>query len=173
MHASPHLHGRPWWAVECSRVVSLFLALFLSVCFSFTLLFSSHIYLHSVLNFFFHVDNAEANISCASANRGLLLSGRTHSSHRLRAQAPWRLPLLRDFCSDLPGGIQRLKYGALVLVWRGNRRWDRKESALFTIHSGARRTSGPKTSLLLSWRKFDASSAFFRPLKNRETRART
>ena len=58
-------------------VASLFLALFRSVCLTHTLLFSSHFYLYSVLNLFFHVDSAKANITCASDNRGVLLSGRT------------------------------------------------------------------------------------------------
>ena len=48
------------------------------------------------------------------------------------------------------------------------------EKPIFTtVHSGARRTSGPKTSLSLSWRNFVASSVIFRTLKNGETRART
>ena len=160
------------WLIVCSFF--LFLALFLSVCLSFTLLFSSHFYLHSDLNSFFHVDSAKANNPCASANRGVLLSGRIHSSNRLWAQAPWRLPLLGDYRNYLPGGNRRQRYGALVIVWRGTRRWDHRESALFTtVHSGARRTSGPKTSLSLLWRKFVANSVLFRPLKNGETRART
>ena len=54
------------------------------------------------------------------------------------------------------------KDGALVLVWRGTRRWDHWESAIFTtVHSGARRTSEPETNLSLSWRKFVASSVLF------------
>ena len=55
--ASPHTHGHPCCAVERLFFDSLFLALFLSVC---LLLFSSHFYLHSVLNLFVHVDNAKA-----------------------------------------------------------------------------------------------------------------
>ena len=58
--ASPHTHGHPCRAVECSFFDSLFLALFLSVCLSYPLFFSFHFYLYSVLNFFFHVDNAKA-----------------------------------------------------------------------------------------------------------------
>ena len=92
MCITPHwlkcLHARvtpfscyPWWAVDCFLVASLFLSLFLSVCLSSTLLFSSHFFLYSVLNLFFRVDNAKANITCASANRGVLLSGRIHSCH--------------------------------------------------------------------------------------------
>ena len=59
------------------------------------------------------------------------------SSHRLWAQAPWRLPLLGDYRNHLPGGIRRQGHGALVLVCRGTRRWDHRESAIFTtVHSG-------------------------------------
>ena len=55
--------------------------------------------------------------------------------------------------------IERLRRSTFVLVWRGSRRWDHQESALFTtVHSGASRTSGPKTSSSLSGRKFVASS---------------
>ena len=54
------------------------------------------------------------------------------------------------------------------------RRRDHRKSVIFTtVHSGARRTSGPETSLSLSRRKFVASSVLFRTLKNGETRART
>ena len=169
--ASCHLHRHPWWAVERLFFASLFLALFLSVCPSMTLLFSSLFYLYSVLNLFFHVDSAKAMNHCASPKRGVLLSGRIHSSHRLWAQAPWRLPLLGDFCNDLPGEIGRQRHGALVLVWRGTRRWDHRESAIFTtVHSGDSRISGPKTSLSLSWRKFVASSALFHTHQYGETR---
>ena len=104
----------------------------------------------------------------------LLHHGDVPSSHRLWVPCPWRLPLLRDFCNDLPGGIRRQRYGALVLVWRGTRQWNHRESALFTtVHSGTRRTSGPKTSLSLSWRKFVVSSVLRRTRKNGETRTRT
>ena len=50
-----------------------------------------------------------------------------NNSHRLWAQCSWRLRPLRDFCNDLPGWIRRLKDGALVLVRRGTRRWDRRQ----------------------------------------------
>ena len=36
----------------------------------------------SALNLIFHVVNAKENITCASANRGVLFCGRIHSSHR-------------------------------------------------------------------------------------------
>ena len=51
--------------------LSVFLALFLSVCLSCTLLFSSLFYLYSVLNLFFYVDNAKANNHCASPQRSI------------------------------------------------------------------------------------------------------
>ena len=50
----------PCCAVERLFFDSLFLALFLSVCLSYPLLFSFHFYLYSVLNLFFHVVNAKA-----------------------------------------------------------------------------------------------------------------
>ena len=174
VRAASHFISIPSMVSGWLFVASLFLALSFSVCLSFTLLFSSHFYLYSVLNLFFHVDNAKANNHCAFANRGVLLSGRIHSSHRLRAQAPWRLPQLGDYWNHLRGGIRRQRNGALVLVWRGTRRWDYRERAIFTtVHSRDRRISGPKTSLSLLWRKFVASLVIFRTLKNGETRART
>ena len=95
-----------------------------------------------------------------SAKWGVWPLGRKHTSHRLWAQRPWRFPPLRDFWNLLPGAIQR--HSALVLVWCRARWWDHQESALFsTVHSGARRTFGPKTSLSLLWRKFVASSVIF------------
>ena len=93
-----------------------------------------------------------------------------------RSLAPWQntlLPQVMTPSSWTTSTTRRLlkwsskrnpatRYGALVLVWRGTRRWDHRESALFTtVHSGARRISGPKTSLSLSWRKFVASSVLF------------
>ena len=106
-----------------------------------------------------------------SANWGVWPLGRKHASHRLWAQHPWRLPLLRDYWNLLPGAIQR--HGALVLVWRGTRRRDQRKRALFTtVDSG--RTSGPKTRWSLFWRKFVASSVFFCvSCKNGETHAWT
>ena len=105
----------PWWAVE--RLFLVVSSFWLSPC------VSPHFYLYSVLNFFFHVDNAKANVPCVSANWGVLLSGRIHPSHRLWAQAPWRFPQLGDYWNDLPGGIWRQGYGALVLVWRNTPAW--------------------------------------------------
>ena len=91
------------------------------------------------------------------------------------AQRPRRLPPLVDFCDDLPGWIRRHTYGAFLLVRGGTRRWDHRKSAIFTtVHSGARRTSGPKTGLSLCWRKFVSSSVFVcLSCKNDKTRAWT
>ena len=68
MHASPHPH-----AIHDERLIDrlfLFVPRFVSFRVSF-LHFSSHFYLYSVLNLFFHVDNAKANIpteeSCSLA----------------------------------------------------------------------------------------------------------
>ena len=81
-----------------------------------------------------------------------------NTSHRLWAQAPWWFPLLRDYWNLLPGAIQRCV--PLVLAWHGTQWRDHRQSALFTtVHSGARRTSGPKTSLSLLWRMFVAKSS--------------
>ena len=50
----------------------------------------------------------------------------------------------------------------------------RKALSFFTtVHSGARRTSEPETSISLFWRKFVASSFLFRTHKYGETRIRT
>ena len=65
-------------------VLSLFLALFLSVCLSYPLLFSCHFYLYSVLNLFFHVDNAKAINHWHPANWGLWPLGRIHPSQKKR-----------------------------------------------------------------------------------------
>ena len=152
----------------CPFLDSLFLALFLSVCFSYLFFF----YLNPELNLFLHVVVIGAIYHWHSANWGVWPLGRKHPSHRLWAQHLWRLPLLKDYWNLLPGAIQR--HGALVLVWRGTRRRDHRQSALFTtVHSRARRTSGPKTSLSLFWRKFVVSSVTFRTHKNGETRTRT
>ena len=151
------LHTHPCCAVDCSSVLSLFLALFLSVCLSCSLLFSSHFHLDPDLNLFLHVDNAKTINHGASANWGVWPRGRIHPSHRLWAQAPWRLPLLGDYWNLLPGAIQR--HDALVLAWRGTQWRDHRQSALFTtVHSGVRRTGGPKASLSLFWSLLPAQS---------------
>ena len=127
----------------------------------FSLLFTSSLP-HSACSdqhFLSNDNSVEGKNHCAIAQRGVLPHGDMPSSHRLRAQRPWRLPPLRDSWNDLPGGIQRRRSGALVLARRGTRRRDRRRSAIFTtFHSGARRNSGPKTSLSLSWRKFVVKS---------------
>ena len=59
MRASFHLHAIHGERLFVSRCVFV---LTFSVCFSFTLHFSSHFYLYSDLNSFFHVDIAKAII---------------------------------------------------------------------------------------------------------------
>ena len=143
------------------------LLLFLSVVY----LFSSTLYLFFSRHSIFNVDTAEGINHCASAQRA---HGDVPSSHRLWAQPPRQLRLLRDFCNDLPGWIRRHRYGAFVLVRCRTRRWDYGKSAIFTtVHSGARRTSEPETSLSLLRRKFVATSVLFRTHKYGETRVRT
>ena len=142
---------------DCPFFESLFLVLFLSVCLFYPLLFSSHFHLDPDLNLFLHVDNAKTINHGASANWGVWPPGRIHPSHRLWAQAPWRLPLLGDYWNLLPGAIQR--HDALVRAWRGTQWRDHRQSALFTtVHLGVRRTGGPKTSLSLFWSLLPAQS---------------
>ena len=76
------------WLIVCS--LSLFLALFFSVCLSFTLLFSSHFYLYSVLNLFFPVENAKANIPCASVKRGVLLPWQNSLFSQITGKRFWK-----------------------------------------------------------------------------------
>ena len=109
-----------------------------------------------------------------STEWGVWLCGQNNLFYRLWAQRDRQLRLLRDLYSDLPEWSRRRRHGTVVLVRCGTRRWDHRESALFTtVHPGARRISEPKTSLSLSWRKFDTSSVFFHTNKNGETRIRT
>ena len=80
----------------------------------------------------------------------MLLRGDTQPSHRLWAQAPWRLPLLGDYWNLLPGAIQR--HGALVLAWTIGRALS---SPLFTQEreepAGRRQADhSPEESLLSS-----------------------
>ena len=183
MHITQHwlqcLHARvtpcwchPWWVVERLFFVSSFwLSLRVSL-FHIALLFPFLLVLCAEL--FLPCGQRQGNHSLRLRQSTSIVLWQNSLLHRLWAQAPWRLPLLGDYWNDLPEGIWRQRYGALVLVWRGTRRWDHRESALFTaVHSGERRVSGPKTILSLLWRKFVASSVIFRTLKNGETRART
>ena len=126
--ASLQIHGHRWWAVDWSSVPSQFLALFLSVCLSFTLLFSSHFYVYSVLNLFFHVDNAKAKKNLRLRQSRSLVPWPNSLLPQVMSQAPRRLPLLEDYWNHLPGRIRRQGHGALVLGWRGTRRWDHRES---------------------------------------------
>ena len=65
MRASFHIH-----AIHGERLIvsRCFLVLSFSVCLSFTNLFSSHIYLHSDLHSFFHVDSSEAITTATPPN---------------------------------------------------------------------------------------------------------
>ena len=58
-----------WSSMSCVWlfVLFLFLALFLSVCLSYPLLFSSHFYLDTDVNLFLHVVDAKANVPFAFA----------------------------------------------------------------------------------------------------------
>ena len=96
--ASCHLHGHPCRVTECLIFNSLFLALFLSVCLSFPLLFS-----FPDLNFFLHTADAKESNHWHSANWGVWPLGRKHSSHKLWAQAPWRRPLLGELLKSSYG----------------------------------------------------------------------
>ena len=53
--ASHHTHGHPCCVTDCCLVASVFLALFLSVCIYYPLLFSVHFFLDPDLNLFLHV----------------------------------------------------------------------------------------------------------------------
>ena len=58
-------------------------------------------------------------------------------SRRMRSLAPWRYTILSQVMSPSssttsPGWIRRHGYGAHVLVWRGTRWWDHRESTIFT-----------------------------------------
>ena len=88
---------------------------------------------------------------------GVWSFGQQHSSHRLWGQDLRRLPLLRDHWNFHPGVLHR--HQALVFAWLGDQWRHHRQSALFTIvHSRARWTSWPLTSLSLSWRKFVVKS---------------
>ena len=144
---------------ERSLVASLFCLLPLPL---FYLL--STVYLFSVLHINFTMSNPSRKKP----------SAHPHNEEYCTMAILRQLRLLRDFCNDLPGWNRRHKYWAFVLVRCGTRRWDYRKSAIFTtVHSRARRTSEPETSLSLSWRKFVASSVLFRTHEYGETRIRT
>ena len=138
LHArvTPH-SGHPWWAVERLFLVSSF---WLSPCVSLSLCSSS-----------------QAIIPCVSA---------TQESCSL---ADFTLPtgcepkLLDEFHHSETSAMNfqdesRDKDTEPSNLCDGTRRWDYRKCAIFTtVHSGARRTSGPQTSLSLSWTKFVVS----------------
>ena len=95
--------------------------------------------------------------------------GQQRPSHKSWAQLLRRLPRVRDHWNFHPGVLHR--HQALELAWLGDQWLHHRQSALFTtVHSGARRTSGPYTSLSLSGRKFVVKSVVVcRSCKHRET----
>ena len=105
---------------------------------------------------------------------GVLHRGDIQSSHRLRAQAPRRLPLLRDFCDDLPARIRRRRYGALVLGWCRTRRLACRKIDIFTttVHSGARESVNLRQTYHSHEESLLPAQSFFTH-KNGETRTRT
>ena len=141
----------------CPFFDSLFLTLFLSVCFSYPFFF----YLNLELNLFVHV----TVIGVISHWRSLVPWPKTPLS---QVMSPIRFGDLHySETTEIFFQGQSSDTIVFVLVWHGTRRRDHRQSALFTtVHSGARRTSGPETSLSLSWRKFVASSVLFRTHKN-------
>ena len=86
MRASFHSH-----AIHGERLIvsRCFLALSFSVCLSFTYLFSSHFFLYSDLNSFFHVDNAKAIFSlCLRQLRSLAPWPNSHLSQGYEPKLP-------------------------------------------------------------------------------------
>ena len=110
--ASRHLHGHPRCATWLF-VLSLFLTLFPSVCFSF---FSTWTLTCTLTSSKWDLLGAISHWH--SANWGVWPFGQQDPSHRLWAQHPWRFPLLRDYWNLLPGAIQR--HNALVFAGREN-----------------------------------------------------
>ena len=74
MHASLHSPYHAWWAVDCLLHLCSLLT-----CVSPSLCSSLPTSTWTLSRTFIHVDNAKANITCAAANQGVLLSRRTHS----------------------------------------------------------------------------------------------
>ena len=87
-------------------------------CVSYNLLFSSHFYLHSVLNLFFHVDNAKAIHHGASANWGVWPPGRSHPSHSFFLDKFFICE--QSDCVEKPWDIRSLKSTDWILreTWR-------------------------------------------------------
>ena len=94
---------------------------------------------------------------------------KTLRTRTVRSIAPWRYTILSQVMSPTSlDDFHNSETSAMIFhdesgdidtepsyLWRGTRRWDHRKSAIFTtVHSGARRTSEPETSLSLSWRKF-------------------
>ena len=126
-----------------------------------------------IFHFIFYVGQFGVKPPVRFREWGVWHFGQQRPSHSLRAHVLRRLPLLRDHWNFHPGVLQR--HQTLVLAWLRDQWWHHRQSALFTsVHSGVRRTSGPKTSLSIFWRKFLSSSVLFCvSRKNGETRAWT
>ena len=147
-----------------------------SVCFDlsstlhFALFTVSLIFLFILLIFIFifHVGWFGEKYPVRFREWGVRHFGRQQSSHRLWAQRARQLPDLRDHWNFHPGVLQRQQ---LELAWLGNQWQHHRQSALFTtVHSGARRSSEPWTSLSLSWRRLVVKSVVVcRSCWNRET----
>ena len=117
------------------------------------------------------------NITCASANRGVLLPGRIHSSpHVMSPKLLDDVHFSETTENDLPGGIRRRRHGALVLVWRGTstmRLWEKALSSPLFIPE-REETSGTEGQAYHSYEEsLLPAQSFFTHLKNGETRART
>ena len=131
----------------------------------------------SPVSFFFHL-NLELNPFLHLVITGAVYRGHSTNEesgplaentpfHKLWAQHPWRLSILRDHWNLPPRTFHR--HDGLV---RGTQLRDHRQSALFTtVHAGARKPADGKQAC---WRKFVASSILVSvSCKNGETRAWT
>ena len=120
----------------------------LVVCFDLSSTLSSHssfifYFILLIFHFIFHVVRFGAKPPVGLRDWGVWPFGQQQrSSHRMRAQVLRRLPHLRDHWNFHLGVLQRHK--ALVPARLGDQWRHHRQSALFTtVHSGARRNSGP------------------------------
>ena len=91
--------------------------------------------------------------AATSSNTEYCILYAVHPTYRLWTQHSWWLPLLRDLLqASFRSNPER--HDVLVLVWRGTRRRDHRQSALFfTSHSEFRRISGYEDKLITSVKK--------------------
>ena len=125
----------------------------------FSLLFTSSLP-HSDQHFFSNVNSVEGINHCAFAQRGVLPHGDIPSS------TGYEPNVLDDFhYSETSEMIFQEESGDIDTEpsYLCDAELDDETigKALTTVHPGARRISGPKTTLSLLWRKFIASSVFF------------